>query len=128
MSTEYTQLEQSLKGRRQILAEAADVIMDQNISSYPVFVAYRQEVEIGIPLIAPGDSEADWGIQASTLEELTARGVMQMEKVNAFREVYKDPKKFLCILVLNNAHAEFVFLPRLNISTRGNQLDVEQVE
>jgi len=112
MSPEYTELEQWLKGHRETLGTAAEVIMDQNISSYPVFVAYRQEVEIGIPLIAPGESEQDWGIQASTLEELTARGVIQMEKVDAFREVYKDPKKFLCILVLNDPGAEFVFLPR----------------
>ncbi|NUO00739.1 MAG: hypothetical protein HUU01_08990 [Saprospiraceae bacterium] len=112
MMNEYTQLEQWLKGHRKTLSDAAEVIMDQNISSYPVFVAFRQEVEIGIPLIALGNSEADWGIQASTLEELTARGVMQMEKVNAFREVYKDPKKFLCILVLSNPGAEFVFFPK----------------
>jgi len=112
MSAEYTLLQESLKPHVAKMAAAADVIMDQNISSYPVFVAFRQEVEIGIPLVALSDAESDWGIQASTLEELTARGVMQMEKVEAFRKVYKDAKTSLCILVLKEAGAEFVFLPR----------------
>ncbi len=118
MDAEYKLLQESLIMHRRTLSDAADVIMDQQVSSYPLFVAFRQEVELGVPLIAPAISGEDWGIHASTLEELTARGVMQIEKVNAFREVYKDPRKFLCILVLRDPGAEFVFFPRLNVANQ----------
>lgn len=110
--TPYIQLQQDLKPFMPLLQKAADTILDQDVSRYPIFVVHRYDLELGIPLVVHGESEPKWSINATTLEELVTKRLVETDKVDNFRQVYKDPQEFLCVFAWTEAAASFIFIPR----------------
>jgi len=108
----YAQLEEELKDQRETMGKAADAILDQDVSSYPIFVVHQHQVDIGLPILEKKEGGPKWSVNASTLEELATKKVVEMSKVEDFKEVYKDPRAFLCLFVLSELGANFIFLPR----------------
>ena len=104
-------LEVELKSYKQLLGSVADTIMEQDVSKYPVFVLYRDAIEIGIPLNTD-EIEGSWSVSASSLEEFVAKQLVLSDKVDEFKSVYKDPTVFLCLFVVDKNGANFVFIPR----------------
>ncbi len=109
---EYQQLEQELQPYMQMMANASDTVIDEEVSSYPIFVVHQDELELGIPLKESTEFDGDWAIHASTLEEFVARQLIQNEKVADFKTIYKTPSNHLCLFVIRKSGATFVFLPR----------------
>ncbi len=95
-----------------LMGQAADTILDQDVSTYPIFIIHQLNVEIGVVLVSKEEGKAEWSIHASTLEELVTKQVIQMDKVDNFRQVYKDPRENLCLFTLSEMGATFIFLPR----------------
>ncbi|HHH49903.1 MAG TPA: hypothetical protein ENK52_02870 [Saprospiraceae bacterium] len=114
MDTEkkFINIQEELAPYKTVLGKAADTIIDENVSSYPIFVVHRLEVSIGIPMIKRDEVEAKWSINASSLEELVTKKVVELKKLEAFKKIYKDPRSFLCLLLLSDFGATFAFLPR----------------
>jgi len=92
------------------MAKASASIRDQEVSKYPIFVVHQHEVEIGVQLIASSEAN-QWNVHASTLEEFVSKQIVEMEKVDSFREVFKDPEEYFCMFVLSELGANFIFLP-----------------
>ena len=108
---ELENLEKNLEPYKKLMQKTTEVILDQEVSSYPVFVAHQEDsVEIGI-LLYEKEEPGHWTIHASSLEELVARQVISEEKVENFKQVYKDPKEFACVFVVRKIGATFAFLP-----------------
>lgn len=97
-----------------LLAKAADTIVDQDISNYPIFVVYQKEEQAGLGLaVVAGTTENDhWSVNISTLEELATKQVVAMEKVDSFRKIYQSNSDSLCWLVWQKGTAQIVFVPR----------------
>lgn len=106
------ELEISLAPIAAFLARFSDAILDQDISRYPIFVLSENPIEIGVPVLEKNPDLHRWYISASTLEELAAKQIVGMEKVNTFRTVFKDPHHFFCLLVITEQRADFIFMPR----------------
>jgi hypothetical protein len=104
-------LEKQLQPYIKILAQAADVIMDQHVSKYPIFVVHQQEISIGIELIEAG-KEFNWSVNASTLEEFVTKNIIFMDKSQEFISSYKNPENYLCLFVLSELGAQFIYLHR----------------
>ena len=94
-----------------MISQASDVILDQDVSNYPIFIAHQQELDMGIVLISKGN-DSNWSIHASSLEEFVSKQIIFQDKIEEFKSNYKDPKLSLCIFVLSELGAQFVFLPR----------------
>lgn len=105
-------LEKELQPLKTPLGIAADTIYNENVSNYPIFITHQQEVEIGIPVIKKDVHGGNWSVNASTLEELVAKNLVQMDKVENFTEVFKPVKDYVCLFVLSELGATFIFLPR----------------
>ncbi|MEQ8705145.1 MAG: hypothetical protein RIC19_14565 [Phaeodactylibacter sp.] len=107
-------LETELKPYLPTIGQAADTILDQDVSSYPIFIIHQMDsVDIGIPLLShEAEDGPPWSVNASTLEELATKKVVEMAKVDAFRQVYKDPRENLCLFVLSDLGANFMFISR----------------
>lgn len=105
-------LKDELQHYARVMAQAGDVIRDQDVSKYPIFVAHQQEVAIGLPLIEKDKNGGNWNIHASTLEEFAAKNLIFEEKIEEFMKNFKDPDAFVCVFVLSELGANFVFLPR----------------
>jgi hypothetical protein len=107
----FLQLEHELDIYRKMMTQATDVILSQDVTKYPIMVAHQQELEIGIPLTNE-DHPNPWNIHASTLEEFVQRQIIFPDKIDEFKKNYKDTYKFVCVFVLSELGAQFIFLPR----------------
>ena len=75
-TSKYIQLEQELSCYKKLMGEAADQILDPEVSSYPIFVVNQQEVAVGIPLTEK-EQIGNWTIHASSLEEFVSKQLIE---------------------------------------------------
>ena len=52
-------------------------------------------------------------IHISTLEEFSTKQIILADKIENFKQVYKNPSEQLCLFVLSDLGATFVFIPRI---------------
>jgi hypothetical protein len=104
-------LEQNLNIYKESIREISAEILSGKVSRYPVFVAYREEVNIGKPIIDKEELALDWSINASTLEEFLRRGIVKEDKLEAFRKAWKDPSTHLCVFAVFDNGAGFIYVP-----------------
>lgn len=110
-TTKYIQLEKELMPYKKIMGVAADSILDQEITKYPIFIVHQHTVEIGVPLMKEANDNK-WNVHASSLEELVSKQIIEQNKIDSFRTIYKAPDKFFCLFVLSELGAKFIFIPR----------------
>ena len=80
----YKLLEQQISPYKQILGATSDTILDQDVSSYPIFVVHKQGINVGIPLDLdhiPGKLL----INASALEEFVTKQLIESHKIEDFK-------------------------------------------
>lgn len=111
-TTKFLALEKELKPYIGTMSEASDTILDQEITRYPIFVVHKLEVAIGVSLVESTSESRKWSINASSLEEFVSKQLIEMNKIDSFKTIYKDPKKYLCLFVLSDLGANFIFLKR----------------
>ena len=113
VTDKFKQLEKEIDPYKKIMSKATDTILEEDVSKYPIFVVHQQTIDMGLPLIESKDKLSKWSISASTLEEFVTKQLIQMEKVDEFKKVYKNPEKNLCLFILSDLGATFAFTPRV---------------
>ena len=108
----YKLLGAELQPYLKMLGEAADTVRDKEVSDFPIFVVHQHEIAVGIPLVERDAVKTNWSVNASSLEEFVAKQIIQEEKMGDFQRVYKDPDQYLCMFVLSELGANFIWLPR----------------
>ena len=112
----FLQLQTDIKAYHQPLGQAAETVVDEKVSNYPILVAYAGEDTESIPgifvLEVPTPRELVWTINITTLEELVARQVVTQEKIDPFRKVYRDHNDSFCFLIFDEAGGRFAFVKR----------------
>lgn len=104
-------LKVDLRLAEESLKETAQDIIDEGFSEYPVFIASEHEVKLGELLIDKDEMAATYSIYATTLEELLERKLVLPERKAEFVKAYKNPKQFMCVMLITATIASFVFLP-----------------
>lgn len=108
----YIVLEKELDIYRKVMTQAAQVILDSDVSKYPIMVAHQQELELGMSIFDRMKNEGSkWSIHASTLEEFVSRQIVFSDKIEDFKGNYKTLESSICVFVLSELGAEFIFLP-----------------
>lgn len=108
----FKQIQQNIQPYVKVMAKAADIIQEQDVSSFPILVLSELPVNIGINIVEKEKLNAPWNIHASTLEELVTKQLIAQEKVEDFKLVYKNSGSDLCLLLLSKEGANFIFIPR----------------
>lgn len=108
----YKQLERDLAAYRKALSQAAEVIRDQDVSRFPIFVIHQNIVDIGINIVDKDVVKGNWSVNASTLEEFVTKQVIAEEKVADFQMLYRSHQDDLCLFALSELGANFIFLPK----------------
>jgi hypothetical protein len=93
------------------LQKLAQMVISEEISEYPIFVAAHQMVEIGKPVFDLDDVQVNWFFSISTMEEILQKGILKSENLNRFRRTYSDPAEKACIFVITEELAQIVFVP-----------------
>lgn len=110
---QLAQLQTELNGYKTALAKAADTIKENNISEYPIFIFHQHTFDAGIPIIDRTETKGNWSVNASSLEELTTKQIIQPDKTSEFIGVITSHGTDLCLFVLSELGANFIFLPRI---------------
>ena len=108
----FLMLENELAIYKKMMGDAADIMATQDVTEFPIFVAHQQSMEIGILIAEKGKVKGNWNIHASTLEEMVYKQIIKQENIEEFKQVFKDPRGHLCVFVLSELGAQFVFLKR----------------
>jgi hypothetical protein len=104
-------LEVDLKFFNDSIREVATEIIQEGLSSYPIFVAHQHEASIGELILDRNELQCQWSIHASTLEEFVERGIIKPILKNRFIENYKDSNSYMCVFVIVPEGANFIFYP-----------------
>lgn len=103
------------------LGRAADTVVDQEVSNYPIFFAFaggESEKAPGIHVMdVPTDREVVWTLHLTTLEELVTKRIITQEKIDPFRKLYRQNGDQFCFLIVDEEGARFGFVPRLTAPT-----------
>lgn len=106
-------LEKELKPYKKMLAQAAEIIIEQAVSDYPILVVHQQDLaSIGIPIIEKEKVSGNWSVNASTLEEFITRQIIREEKAESFKSLYQQHRAHICLFVLTEGTANFAFIPK----------------
>lgn len=105
-------IENEMKGYVKLLAAAADKILDSKASAYPIFVVSKQPISLGINILDREKANKNWSVNASSLEEFVNKQLVFENKKPEFIKTYKDPKTHLCLFVLSDLGAQFMYIPR----------------
>ena len=94
-----------------MIKEVSNDMIKEGFTKYPVFIAHQHEVKVGEPILLIQDYARDFNINASTLEELVERKLVLPERESDFKANYKNPKEFICILLITVIGAHFIYVP-----------------
>jgi hypothetical protein len=102
-------LDVEIKKNKKRFLQTVKTIQDENVSNYPILVAFPSftNVDIGL-LINEGEK---FSFSATTLEELAMKKVVDLDKIDEFRKLYKEKKDTLCIFLLEKPAPQFIFIP-----------------
>ncbi len=102
-------LETAVYKHEEWFQQTISTIQNEGVSNYPILVAYptMTTIEIGLPIL---ESER-YAFNATTLEELAMKKVIDLSKVNEFRSLYKEKKQSFCIFLLDQPAPQFIFVP-----------------
>ncbi len=78
---------------------------------FPIFPICKVPQPIGQPLLDRVSQSIQWNYNASFLDEFVQRGVVDADKVDEFKEAYKNPDEFCCLFVVDETFTNFVFIP-----------------
>lgn len=106
------EIEREIRQFIPVFSKAVDTVLDQEVSNYPILIVHQGELEIGISVIDPKKVASNWAVNLSILEEFAAKQIIKPENIDNFREVYKDPQEHLCLFIISEIGANFIFIPR----------------
>lgn len=104
----YIELRERLNPYYDIMIKAADAVVDQDVSNYPIFVVHDGSMELGLNII----HDDVLAINLSTLEEFSAKKIFQDDKLQPFMKVYNDAGISFCILDSSLEEPAIVFIPK----------------
>lgn len=113
-SEKFVLLHKELEPYRQILEKAYVRILEQGATKFPIFVLHQEEMSVGIPIVLRETNGGLWNIYASSLEEFATKQLIRPERLEEFQGLYTRKGNELCLFVLSELGASFVFLPRLS--------------
>ncbi|NNF20914.1 MAG: hypothetical protein HKN67_03155, partial [Saprospiraceae bacterium] len=86
-------------------------VRDRRFSEYPIFPISKDDIPIGQLLISKHEVAAEWNYHITYIDEFVQLNIIEKEKVDEFKKVYKDPDEFCCLFVIDGEFTRFVFIP-----------------
>jgi hypothetical protein len=104
-------LKDDLAFYNEMLKEVSDDILKGGFSKYPVLIAHQEPVKLGEMIIDASEHQRSFNVSATVLEELLEKNVVTPDRETSFKQAFKDPEKFMCVLLVTDKGASFVFVP-----------------
>jgi hypothetical protein len=96
----------------ELLREAFDGVIHEDVSKYPVFIFHREDIHVGLLIADYRTHAGNWSVNVSTLEEFYIKGLVTIEKVDEIKNKIRGNPPQYCCLVLSGEEGSIVFIPR----------------
>jgi len=93
------------------LREASYQVRNRGYSDFPIFPISKSGQQIGQLLYAKNEVDTDWNYFITYLDEFIQRKLIEKNKVEEFKKIYKDPDEFCCLFVMDKDFNNIVFIP-----------------
>ena len=93
------------------LKEASYQVRDRGFSDFPIFPISKEDIPIGQLLIPKYEVATEWNYRITYIDEFVQLKIIEDEKIEEFRKIYKDPDEFCCLFVVDGDFNRFVFIP-----------------
>jgi len=94
------------------LQEVSAGITLNKISNYPIFVVHKEEyIPLGKMIINAEMTKTNWSFNASFAEDLVAKEVLQADRFEEFKKIYKEKSNQACLFVVSKELQKFIFSP-----------------
>lgn len=114
-------LNKDLKYYKSSIKEVSEDIQNEGYSNYPIFIASVFHNTLGEVILDAQEMGRTFTISASTLEELVKQDVIPEDKSAFFKENFKDPKLFACVLMLTTKTQQFIFYPLQEVEPKSSE-------
>ena len=106
ISQDFVKVSESLK-------EASYQVRVRKISEFPIFPIAKIDLPIGKLLLGRGEGEGmlSWNYYVSFLDEFIQRTIISEDKIEDFKQAYKNPEEFCCLFVVDVDFTNFLFIP-----------------
>ena len=104
-------LESDLQKLKEAIEEVHTDMIKEEFTKYPIFIAHQGDIDIGELVFDSEEYETSYSINVATAENLLELGILNKEKMPAFKEAYKDTSIQTCILWIHGAGIRFIFFP-----------------
>lgn len=111
-------LEKELKALQEELAEFSGQLLEitrellkERVTEYPIFIAHQSDVFIGEVIIDLKEYEVPFSLSVSTIEEFVETGLIQKDKLIAFREAFGNPVNNMCVFWVHGDNARYILIP-----------------
>lgn len=93
------------------LKEASYQIRKRGFSDYPIFPIGKETLPLGQLLIGKEELGINWNYYTTYLDEFVQRKIVDQDKIEVFKQAYKDPDEFCCLFVVDKDFTRFMFIP-----------------
>jgi hypothetical protein len=93
------------------IKEASYQIRKRGFSDYPIFIISKGEIPIGQLLFKREEVDTKWNYYVTYINEFVERKIIEKDKIELFKESYKNPEEFCCLFVIDGEFTNFIYIP-----------------
>lgn len=127
MVEQYLQvLNRDLKFYKNSIVEVSKDIRREGFSEFPIFIASVFHNTLGEVILDAQEMGRTFTIAASTIEELVKQEIVPEDKSEFFKQNFKSPDEFACILMLTSKTQQFVFYPLQEVKPGASTEEIDE--
>ena len=93
------------------IKEATYLIRKRGFSDFPIFIMCKTVIALGQLLYKKEEVGTEWHYFVTYIDEFIQKELIEKERVDEFKNNYKNPEEFCCLFVVEGEVAKFVFIP-----------------
>lgn len=93
------------------IKEASYQIRIQGFSDFPIFIISKTTIPIGQILFSKDEIGTIWNYYVTYVDEFVQRKIIEQQKLDLFKQTYKDPDEYCCLFVVDAEFTKFIFIP-----------------
>ncbi len=93
------------------IKEASYQIRTRGFSDWPIFIISKSEIPLGQLLFKKEEIDTVWNYYVTYIDEFVQRKLIEKDKIDLFKDAYKNPDEFCCLFVIDGDFTNFIYIP-----------------
>lgn len=110
MTEKIILIKEQLSAYIEVAGNVSDQVKNSEVSKYPIIVAHKEQIKIGVPIIKNDGSDESWSLNVSSLEEFYTKKLISDNKLEEFRNLYLTHEQDICFFCISELGGQFLFI------------------